>query len=82
MEVCRPNRQRRRRQGESDPTDAADVEAIRVLAVAKRSARSQRRAALTRMHLLIIAGPTSSGAVSEAWPSERSSRPGPGSEPR
>jgi transposase len=66
VEVDRPNRQVRRREGKSDPVDAVtaaraalagralgrpksrsgDVEAIRVLSVARRSAASQRIATL------------------------------------
>lgn len=76
VEVCRPNRQRRRRLGKSDPTDAVgaaraalagdgaipkdrdgNIEAIRVLVAAKRSARSQRTTALTQMRHLVITGP-------------------------
>lgn len=78
VEVMRPNRQLRRRNGKSDPTDAVGaaraalagdgavpksrdggVEAIRVLVVAKRSARTQRTAALTQMRHLIIGAPAS-----------------------
>jgi transposase len=72
VEVDRPNRQVRRRQGKSDPLDAIEaaraalsgraqgkaktrdgaVEAIRVLVVAKRSARQARVKALTQVRHL------------------------------
>jgi transposase len=76
VEVDRPNRQVRRREGKSDPVDAVvaaraalsgralglpkartgDVEAIRVLMVARRSATSERIAALCQLrHLCFTA---------------------------
>ena len=76
VEVDRPNRQVRRREGKSDPVDAVvaaraalsgqalgqpksrdgDVEAIRVLSVARRSAASERIAALNQLrHLCFTA---------------------------
>ena len=76
VEVDRPNRQVRRREGKSDPIDAlaaaraalsgqalgqpktrnGDVEAIRVLMVARRSAGSERIAALNQLrHLCFTA---------------------------
>jgi transposase len=76
VEVDRPNRQVRRREGKSDPVDAVaaaravlsgqalgqpkartgDVEAIRVLMVARRSAASERIAALRQLrHLCFTA---------------------------
>ncbi len=76
VEVDRPNRQVRRREGKSDPVDAVtaaraalsgralgrpksrrgDVEAIRLLSVARRSAASQRIATLNQLrHLCFTA---------------------------
>jgi transposase len=76
VEVDRPNRQVRRREGKSDPVDAVaaaraalsgqalgtpkrrsgDVEAIRVLSVARRSAASERIATLNQLrHLCFTA---------------------------
>ena len=76
VEVDRPNRQVRRREGKSDPVDAVaaaraalsgqalgrpksrngDVEAIRVLQVARRSAASERIATLCQLrHLCFTA---------------------------
>ncbi len=76
VEVDRPNRQVRRREGKSDPVDAVtaaraalsgqalgrpkrrtgDVEAIRVLLVARRSAASERIATLSQLrHLCFTA---------------------------
>jgi transposase len=76
VEVDRPNRQVRRREGKSDPVDAVvaaraarsgqvlgqpkrrdgDVEAIRVLTVARRSAASERISALCQLrHLCFTA---------------------------
>ena len=76
VEVDRPNRQVRRREGKSDPVDAViaaraalsgqalgqpkrgdgDVEAIRVLSVARRSAASERIGALSQLrHLCFTA---------------------------
>src|SRR5581483_9842720 len=78
LEVDRPNRQARRRQGKSDPVDAVeaaraalargrqvgapksrdgDVEAIRALVVAKRSARSAKIVALNQIRHLGFTAP-------------------------
>jgi len=77
VEVDRPNRQRRRRHGKSDPQDAisaaraaqggdatgeaktrdGNVEAMRVLRVARASARKGRAQALNQMRSLISTGP-------------------------
>jgi transposase len=77
IEVDRPNRQVRRRQGKSDPLDAVEaaraalsgratgvaktadgpMEAIRVLLVAKRSARAARTKALTQIRHLGFCAP-------------------------
>ncbi len=77
VEVDRPNRQARRRQGKSDPLDAIEtaratqggralgsaktrdgnVEAIRALVVAKRSARSTKVAALNQIRHLGFTAP-------------------------
>ncbi len=77
IEVDRPNRMARRKQGKSDPLDAIEaaraalsgraqglaktkdgaVEAIRVLVVAKRSARQGRAKALTQMRHLGYTAP-------------------------
>jgi transposase len=77
VEVDRPNRQVRRRQGKSDPVDAIEaaraaqggraaglaktrdgnVEAIRALVVAKRSARSTKIAALNQIRHLGFTAP-------------------------
>ena len=77
IEVDRPNRQKRRSAGKSDPLDAVEaaraalsgratgtpksrdgaVEAIRVLVVAKRSARQARVKALTQMRHLGYSAP-------------------------
>ncbi len=74
VEIDRPNRQLRRREGKSDPVDAVaaaraalsgqglgrpksrdgDVEAIRVLQVACRSAASERIATLCQLRHLVI----------------------------
>jgi transposase len=82
IEVDRPNRMARRKQGKSDPLDAIEaaraalsgraqglaktkdgaVEAIRVLVVAKRSARQGRAKALTQMRHLGYTAPNSSDA--------------------
>src|ERR1039458_5045940 len=76
VEVDRPNRQRRRRHGKSDPQDAisaaraaqggdatgeaktrdGNVEAMRVLRVARASARKGRTQALNQMRSLISTG--------------------------
>lgn len=77
VEVDRPNRQLRRREGKSDPTDAvaaaraalsgqADgepkrrngpVEQMRVILVARRSARDQRIQTLNQIRHLVMCGP-------------------------
>jgi transposase len=77
VEVDRPNRQRRRRTGKSDPHDAVaaaraaqggeatgsaktrdgNVEAMRVLRVARRSARGNRTQAINQMRSLISTAP-------------------------
>lgn len=96
VEVDRPNRQRRRRLGKSDPIDAeaaaraalsgsarvtpkrrdGTVEQIRVLLVARRSARMQRTATLNQLRQIVLTAPdmvrvrfkdrAKSGLVSEA----------------
>jgi transposase len=78
VEVDRPNRQRRRRQGKSDSHDAVtaaravqagdalgaakvrngDVEAIRVLRVARGSAKRDRTRAINQMRSLVSTRPT------------------------
>lgn len=77
IEVDRPNRQTRRKQGKSDPTDAVSaaraalsgeasvtpkarngaVEQIRVLMVARRSARQQRIQSLNQIRHLVFCAP-------------------------
>ena len=77
VEVDRPNRQTRRKQGKSDPTDAVSaaraalsgeasvtpksrngpVEQIRVLMVARRSAREQRIQSLNQLRHLVFTAP-------------------------
>ena len=77
VEVDRPNRQKRRRLGKSDPVDAeaaaraalsgeasvtpkrrdGTVEQIRVLMIARRSARMQRNQALNQLRQIVICGP-------------------------
>jgi transposase len=77
VEVDRPNRQRRRRQGKSDPLDAVaaaraaqggdalgqaktrdgNVEAMRVLRVARSSARRSRTQAINQIRSLISTAP-------------------------
>ena len=77
VEVDRPNRQTRRRQGKSDPTDAVSaaraalsgtatttpktrngpVEEMRVLLVARRSARQQRIQTLNQLRHLVFTAP-------------------------
>ncbi|MGH9917688.1 MAG: IS110 family transposase [Nitrososphaerales archaeon] len=77
VEVDRPNRQRRRRKGKSDPEDAVaaarsaqggdaqgaaktrdgNVEAMRVLRVARSSARSSRTQAINQMRSLVSTAP-------------------------
>ena len=77
LEVDRPNRQRRRRRGKSDPQDAitaaraaqsgdaqgeaktrdGNVEAMRVLRVARSSARKSRTQALNQMRSIISTAP-------------------------
>jgi transposase len=79
VEVDRPNRQRRRRKGKSDPEDAitaaraalsgdasgeaksrdGNVEAMRVLRVARASARKARTQALNQMRGLVSTAPES-----------------------
>ena len=76
-EVDRPNRQTRRKQGKSDPTDAVSaaraalsgeasvtpktrngpVEQMRVLMVARRSAREQRIQSLNQLRHLVFTAP-------------------------
>jgi transposase len=77
VEVDRPNRQTRRKQGKSDPTDAVaaaraalsgeasvvpksrngPVEQMRVLMVARRSAREQRIQSLNQLRHLVFTAP-------------------------
>jgi transposase len=77
VEVNRPDRQERRRQGKSDPLDAisagravqsgraralpngrdGDVEAIRTLLVAKRSARRNKASAINQLRCVVATGP-------------------------
>ena len=77
VEVDRPNRQKRRRLGKSDPVDAeaaaraalsgeasvtpkwrdGTVEQIRVLMIARRSARMQRNQALNQLRQIVFSGP-------------------------
>ncbi len=77
VEVDRPNRQKRRRLGKSDPIDAeaaaraalsgeasvtpkwrdGTVEQMRVLMIARRSARMQRNQALNQLRQIVICGP-------------------------
>jgi transposase len=77
VEVDRPNRQKRRRLGKSDPIDAeaaaraalsgeasvtpkwrdGTVEQMRVLMVARRSAREQRIATLNQLRQIVICAP-------------------------
>jgi len=77
VEVDRPNRQTRRRQGKSDPVDAeaaaratlsgsasvtpkrrdGTVEQIRVLSVARRSARRQGSQTLNQLRHIVLTGP-------------------------
>ena len=77
VEVDRPNRQKRRKVGKSDPIDAeaaaraalsgeasvtpktrnGPVEQMRVLLVARRSARSQRIQTLNQLRHLVLCGP-------------------------
>jgi len=79
VEVDRPNRQTRRKQGKSDPTDAVSaaraalsgtatitpksrngqVEQMRVLMVARRSAREQRIQSLNQLRHLVFTAPES-----------------------
>ena len=107
VEVDRPNRQTRRKQGKSDPTDAlaaaraalsgeasvtpkgrnGPVEQIRVLMVARRSARQQRIQSLNQLRHLVFTAPEpirvrfkdryKTGLVSEA----ANMRPNRGSDP-
>lgn len=77
VEVDRPNRQKRRKEGKSDPTDAVaaaraalsgeatvtpksrngPVEQMRVLMVARRSARQQRIQSLNQLRHLVFTAP-------------------------
>ena len=77
VEVDRPNRQKRRKQGKSDPTDAlaaaraalsgeatvtpkgrnGPIEQMRVLMVARRSARQQRIQSLNQLRHLVFTAP-------------------------
>ncbi len=107
LEVDRPNRQVRRRQGKSDPTDAVSaaraalsgtatttpksrdgaVEQMRVLLVARRSARQQRIQTLNQLRHLVFTAPEpirvrfkdryKTGLVTEA----ANKRPRPDSDP-
>ncbi|MFV1963738.1 MAG: transposase, partial [Acidimicrobiia bacterium] len=107
VEVDRPNRQKRRKEGKSDPTDAlaaaraalsgeatvtpkarnGPVEQIRVLMVARRSAREQRIQSLNQLRHLVFCAPEEirvrfkdrpkRGLVSEA----ANMRPSKGSDP-
>ena len=107
VEVDRPNRQKRRRLGKSDPIDAeaaaraalsgsaattpkrrdGTVEQIRVLMIARRSARMQRNQTLNQLRQVVICGPDEvrarfkdrykTGLVSEA----AAMRPRKGSDP-
>ena len=107
VEVDRPNRQKRRKVGKSDPTDAlaaaraalsgeasvtpkgrnGPVEQIRVLMVARRSARQQRIQSLNQLRHLVFTAPEpirvrfkdryKTGLVSEA----ANMRPNRGSDP-
>ena len=107
VEVDRPNRQKRRRLGKSDPIDAeaaaraalsgeatttpklrdGTVEQVRVLMVARRSARMQRNQTLNQLRQIVITGPDEvrvrfkdrykTGLVSEA----AAMRPRKGSDP-
>jgi len=107
VEVDRPNRQQRRKQGKSDPTDAVSaaraalsgeasvtpktrngpVEQMRVLLVARRSARQQRIQSLNQLRHLVFTAPEpirvrfkdryKTGLVSEA----ANMRPNRGSDP-
>ena len=107
VEVDRPNRQKRRRLGKSDPIDAeaaaraalsgeatvtpkwrdGTVEQIRVLMIARRSARMQRNQTLNQLRQIVICAPEEirvrfkdrykTGLVSEA----AAMRPRKGSDP-
>ena len=107
VEVDRPNRQKRRKQGKSDPTDAlaaaraalsgeasvtpksrnGPVEQMRVLMVARRSAREQRIQSLNQLRHLVFTAPEEirvrfkgrykTGLVTEA----ANMRPNQGSDP-
>jgi len=107
VEVDRPNRQTRRKQGKSDPTDAlaaaraalsgeasvtpksrnGPVEQMRVLMVARRSARQQRIQSLNQLRHLVFTAPEpirvrfkgryKTGLVTEA----ANMRPNQGSDP-
>ena len=107
VEVDRPNRQTRRKQGKSDPADAVSaaraalsgtatvtpksrngrVEEMRVLLVARRSAREQRIQTLNQLRHLVFTAPEEirvrfkdrpkTGLITEA----ANMRPRPGSDP-
>jgi transposase len=107
VEVDRPNRQKRRKMGKSDPTDAlaaaraalsgeasvtpkrrnGPAEQMRVLMVARRSARQQRIQTLNQLRHLVFTAPEpirvrfkdryKTGLVTEA----ANMRPGKGSDP-
>ena len=107
VEVDRPNRQTRRKEGKSDPVDAVaaaraalsgsakttpkrrngPIEQIRVLLIARRSARRQRIATLNQLRQIVFTGPDEvrvrfkdrykTGLVTEA----ASMRPRKGSDP-
>jgi len=107
VEVDRPNRQKRRKEGKSDPTDAVaaaraaisgeasvtpksrngPVEQMRVLMVARRSARQQRIQSLNQLRHLVFTAPEEirvrfkgrykTGLVTEA----ANMRPNQGSDP-
>ena len=107
VEVDRPNRQTRRKQGKSDPADAVSaaraalsgtatvtpksrngrVEEMRVLLVARRSAREQRIQTLNQLRHLVFCAPEEirvrfkdrpkTGLITEA----ANMRPRPGSDP-
>jgi transposase len=88
VEVDRPNRQRRRRRGKSDPVDAeaaaraalngeataipktrvGQVEAIRAMRVARRSALKARTQAANQLHALVVTAPDQLRAQLRALP--------------
>ncbi len=93
VEVDRPNRQRRRRKGKSDPEDAisaaraahggdanglaktrdGNVESMRVLRVARFSARRNRTQAINQMRSLVSTAPDELRDELRTSPSTRSS---------